>query len=100
MVAINKIGAAMAILFCGIMLLGANVEVMAVRPGPIGPCPLYCIMVDYVTCDGKKKYPGCTNCCYDQGCTLHFEGGTSQYCTWPPEQQVGLANIMLNNMPF
>ncbi|CDP19111.1 unnamed protein product [Coffea canephora] len=80
--AISKIGA-MAILFCGMILLGANVEVMAVRPGPIRPCPLICLLTEYKICNGTKTYTNCSNCCVDDGCTLYFEDGSSLYCQWP-----------------
>ncbi|CDP21374.1 unnamed protein product [Coffea canephora] len=88
--AVNKIGA-MAILFCGMILLGANVEVTAaVRPGPEQICPLYCIIgIEYVDCDGEKTYTDCTNCCFQNGCTLHFKDGTSYFCTWPAKHELG-----------
>ncbi|CDP17881.1 unnamed protein product [Coffea canephora] len=87
--AVNKIGA-MAILFCGMILLGANVEVTAVRPGPDKACPTLCIIgIEYVDCDGEKIYDDCTNCCFYKGCTFHFAGGREVYCTWPPVQKLG-----------
>ncbi|CDP17880.1 unnamed protein product [Coffea canephora] len=81
--AINKIGA-MAILFCGMILLGANIEVKAVRQAPLRPCPRNCIGgTVYKVCNGTKTYTDCTNCCVSDGCTLYFEDGSSLYCDWP-----------------
>nr|XP_027079798.1 uncharacterized protein LOC113702839 [Coffea arabica] len=81
--AINKIGA-MAILFCGMILLGANVEVKAVRHGLLRPCPRNCIGGSvYKICNGTKTYTTCTNCCVSDGCTVYFIGGFSIDCKWP-----------------
>ncbi|CDP10662.1 unnamed protein product [Coffea canephora] len=74
--AINRMNGVMAILLCGMILLGgANVEVEA--------CPQYCLDVEYMTCgnSGTKQYPSCINCCLaPKGCTLHLADGTTQYC--------------------
>ncbi|CDP17883.1 unnamed protein product [Coffea canephora] len=95
--AVNKIGA-MAILFCGMILLGANVEVAAVRPGPgpVTPCIPRCFLVEYVICDGVKTGPKCTNCCFSNGCTLHHFSGWEEYCTWPPVQKLGFGKGIYN----
>ncbi|KAL3503066.1 hypothetical protein ACH5RR_037515 [Cinchona calisaya] len=74
--AINRIGV-MALLFCGMILAGAIVEVKVVKA-----CPLYCLDVNYMTCGNSetKLRPYCNCCLAPKGCTLHLADGTSQYC--------------------
>ncbi|KAJ8769859.1 hypothetical protein K2173_008941 [Erythroxylum novogranatense] len=46
-------------------------------------CPLYCLEVDYMTCQssGYQKLPPRCNCCLaPKNCTLHLTGGTSVQC--------------------
>ncbi|KAJ9167188.1 hypothetical protein P3X46_021856 [Hevea brasiliensis] len=46
-------------------------------------CPLYCLDVDYMTCQSsgdKKLSPRCNCCLAPKNCTLHLSDGTSLYC--------------------
>ncbi|KZV40885.1 hypothetical protein F511_05130 [Dorcoceras hygrometricum] len=57
-------------------LLGMNESVVRVMA-----CPLYCLDVEYMTCNGTKVTPGRCNCCLaPKGCILHLSDGTSVNC--------------------
>ncbi|XP_065847145.1 proteinase inhibitor PSI-1.2 [Euphorbia lathyris] len=47
-------------------------------------CPLYCLQVDYMTCEStgsNKLTPSCINCCLaPKDCTLHLVDGSSIHC--------------------
>ncbi|WCJ44243.1 serine-type endopeptidase inhibitors [Euphorbia peplus] len=47
-------------------------------------CPLYCLEVEYMTCEssGDKKFrPSCINCCLaPKDCTLHLPDGSYIPC--------------------
>ncbi|KAI3464348.1 hypothetical protein Pfo_021011 [Paulownia fortunei] len=66
----------LAILMCGMFLLGINLVSVSIEA-----CPLICYDVVSMTCNGTTVNPTRCNCCgAPKGCTLHLANGASVYC--------------------
>ncbi|GMY29442.1 proteinase inhibitor PSI-1.2 [Fagus crenata] len=69
---------ALLLVLYGAILLGMNPEEMSAKA-----CPLYCLDVEYMTCQSsgeKKLNPKCNCCLAPKNCTLHLVDGNSVYC--------------------
>ncbi|XP_011003988.1 PREDICTED: proteinase inhibitor type-2 CEVI57 isoform X2 [Populus euphratica] len=70
--------AAAAVVLLVLVLLGAGGGNLIAKA-----CPLYCLDVDYMTCEssGDKKLNSACNCCLaPENCTLHLADGRTVQC--------------------
>ncbi|GLT27090.1 hypothetical protein SLA2020_491290 [Shorea laevis] len=73
--AATKVGILFLVLLFAAVYTPANVQVKA--------CPLYCLDVEYMTCNSsgeKRLNPACNCCLAPKNCTLHLADGTSMNC--------------------
>ncbi|KAG6737860.1 hypothetical protein POTOM_059391 [Populus tomentosa] len=69
---------AVVLLVLGVVFLGAGGGNLIAKA-----CPLYCLDVDYMTCEssGDKKLDSACNCCLaPKNCTLHLADGRMVQC--------------------
>ncbi|XP_073020363.1 proteinase inhibitor PSI-1.2 [Primulina eburnea] len=72
----NKVQVVIFLLYASIFLLGMNGAAIQVKA-----CPLYCLDVEYMTCNGTTVDPPRCNCCLaPKGCILHLSDGNSVHC--------------------
>ncbi|PIN00800.1 hypothetical protein CDL12_26698 [Handroanthus impetiginosus] len=65
----------LTILIYGILLVGINIV------SSVKACPLYCLDVVSMTCNGTEvNFTSCNCCLAPKGCTLHLADGGSVYC--------------------
>ncbi|KAH7444560.1 hypothetical protein KP509_02G083100 [Ceratopteris richardii] len=74
-----------------LVLIAAILSLMIFCPAVVTAmaCPLYCLDVDYITCNSSPgtKFAAACNCCLftsgnpgENGCQLHLSDGTTMNC--------------------
>ncbi|KAL6637791.1 hypothetical protein ACP70R_025363 [Stipagrostis hirtigluma subsp. patula] len=78
-----KLAVPVALLLCGLMVIGFGSiqSTEAARQGRV--CPMYCLNVTYMTCppNHDQLQPVC-NCCLapKKGCTIYLGDGEAKMC--------------------
>ncbi|KAL6843519.1 hypothetical protein ACP4OV_026581 [Aristida adscensionis] len=79
----NRLALPMALLLCGLMVLGSSVQSTGAKEQTF--CPMYCLNATYMTCppNNRKQLQPVCNCCLadKKGCTIYLANGGVEKCT-------------------